>query len=91
MITVLTTKSVKHFIAMMEINTTNFNPQSFPITRNKLAAFAKQLEIHETFLKVHYILQRKPIQSTVKELYEEYKNYTADKKAYSNVEFCQRL
>ena len=74
---------------MMEINTTNFNPQSFPITRNKLDAFAKRLDTHEMFLKVHYILQRKPIKSTVKELYEEYKNYTADKKAYSKVEFCQ--
>ena len=60
------------------------------MTRNKLNVFAKRLDSHEKFLKNNYVSEKKSIESTVKELYDEYLHYTMDKH-YSKVEFCRKL
>ena len=60
---------------LMEVDTTNYRPQNFPVTQNKLDSYAKRMETHELFLKYNYILAKTGLKTTLAELYEEYVSY----------------
>ena len=60
---------------LMEVDTTQYRPQDFPVTQSKLDSYAKRMESHENFIKYNYILSRLPLDTTVGELYEEYTSY----------------
>ena len=54
------------------INITEFHPQSFPTTKSKIDSYAKRLDLHESFLKHNYILNKLEIKCSVQELYDEF-------------------
>jgi len=58
-----------------EIDTTGFNPQSFPITQSKLDAFAKRLESSHQFIKDKFILTNQNMYLSVDELFKMYEGY----------------
>ena len=60
---------------LMEVDTSNYRPQNFPVTQAKLDSYAKRLESHETFLKYNYVLRKAELKTNVGELYEEYLTY----------------
>ena len=60
---------------LLEIDTENFNPQSYPITKNKLNSISKRLDTTYQFLKEEYILKKLSIKCTVTDLYNEYVAY----------------
>jgi hypothetical protein len=60
---------------LMEVDTTTYRPQNFPVTQAKLDSYAKRLESHETFLKYSYVLRKAELKTSVGELYEEYLSY----------------
>ena len=79
---------------LLEIDTTNYNPQGdMPMTKNKLDAFAKRLDIVERFIKDNYILTKKEIYCTVNELFEEFNTYclTSTKREWGKITFTKRL
>ena len=82
------------FSKLMEINTDNFNPQDFPITQNKLDAFAKRLEPHEHFIKREYILRKRNIYCRVDDFNKEFKAFCSDngfKNCYGKIVLGQKL
>jgi hypothetical protein len=62
----------------MEVDTTNYRPQNFQITQNKLDSYAKRMESHEQFLKFNYVLRRSELKTTVGLIHEEYLTYCRD-------------
>ena len=60
---------------LMEIDTSKYRAQNFPITQAKLDSYAKRLESHETFLKYNYVLRKAELKTNVGDLYEEYLGY----------------
>jgi hypothetical protein len=60
---------------LMEVDTSNYRPQNFPITQSKLDSYAKRLDSHELFIKFNYVLSRSEMKTNVGELYEEYTTY----------------
>jgi hypothetical protein len=60
---------------LVEIDTTKFNAQDFPLTQNKIDSFAKRLESYQLFLKDTYIVPKKDINSTPQQLFSEYCDY----------------
>jgi hypothetical protein len=88
--------SVGHafYCYLLEIDTENFNPQrDMPMTRNKMDAFAKRLDLVERFIKEEYILKRKKIKATVQELFIEFSDFALTKfsKEYGKIKFTKRL
>jgi hypothetical protein len=59
----------------MEVDTSTYRAQNFPVTQAKLDSYAKRLESHETFLKYNYVLRKAELKTSVGELYEEYVTY----------------
>lgn len=62
-----------------EIDIKNFQPQDFPITKNKLNSISKRLDTVYSFLKDEYILKHADIDSKLGDLYDLYKNYCGEK------------
>ena len=60
---------------LMEVDTSTYRAQNFPVTQAKLDSYAKRLESHETFLKYNYVLRKAELKTSVGELYEEYVTY----------------
>ena len=58
-----------------EIDTTNFHPQDYPITNNKLNSISKRLDCAYQYLKDVYILCNKDIKMKLSDLYEDYKDW----------------
>lgn len=81
------------FSKLNEVDTTNFNPQDFPITQSKLDSFAKRLEHHELFLKDEFVLRKKAIAHTVDELLTKYQDYCTynNYKALGKINFGSKL
>ena len=67
-------KAFFHYI--MKLDTTNFNPQNFPLTQSKLDSISKRLDSVYKFIKDRYILTYRNIDCSYKQLYEKYKLYT---------------
>ena len=79
---------------LMEIDTTNYRPQKFPTTQNKLDSYAKRMDSHENFLKYNYVLNRSELKTTLGDLYDEYVTYCRGNgiaKSYGKVEFSKKL
>ena len=79
---------------MMEIDTNNFNPQTFPMTNNKLDSINKRLGSVELFLKENYILRGQGINPTiVQELFDCYNVFCASnsKKPLHKIDFNKQL
>ena len=55
-----------------EIDLTNYHPQDFPITENKINSISKRLPISYQFIKEEYILKNKDIKSTLSDFYDEF-------------------
>lgn len=81
------------FSYMIEINTENFDSQSYPITQNKLDSYAKRLDNQEQFIKDEYILKCKSLNGTLSDIYENYKIYCLEKKLSqkNKIDFNKRL
>ena len=61
---------------LMEYNTEKFYSQNFPVTKNKLDAYAKRLGSVEMFLKDEFVLKRLDINNIlVKEIFNHYIQY----------------
>jgi hypothetical protein len=60
---------------LYRLDTNNFNPQSFPLTDNKLDSLSKRLDNVYKFIKEEYILNYMKIETPISELYNEYKLY----------------
>lgn len=81
------------FNYMVNIDTNNFNPQSFPITQAKKDSIVKRLDSVYRFLKNEYILRKLDIDCTAQFLYDQYKFqnvYTGGHKV-SREDFHKRL
>ena len=79
---------------LMEVDTTNYRPQNFPVTQNKLDSYAKRMETHELFLKYNYILAKTGLKTTLAELYEEYVSYCKGNgilRPLSKIDFNKKL
>ena len=79
---------------LMEVDTSNYRPQNFPVTQNKLDSYAKRMESHELFLKYNYILAKSGLKTTLAELYEEYVSYCKGNgilKPLSKIDFNKKL
>lgn len=77
----------------VEIDTTDFHPQSYPITKNKSNSITKRLDSVFLFLKNEYLLKGGSICKRLTELYEEYKTFctTLGKKASAKIDFTTKL
>lgn len=78
----------------LEIDTTNFKPQSFPITKNKLNSISKRLDSVYIFLKDKYILENKSINEKLIDFYSNYKmhcEFTSKKKPCNKTDFITKL
>ncbi len=75
------------------IDISNFNPQrDFPMTQNKKDMIYKLLDSTYQFLKYEYLLKERNVDSSVQELYDEYKLYCADKfKIHDKIYFTNKL
>lgn len=60
---------------LLTIDTENFNPQSFPMTNNKLDSLSKRLDNVYKFIKEEYILNNYKLDISLTELYSYYKIY----------------
>ena len=79
---------------LMEVDTSNYRPQNFPVTQNKLDSYVKRMESHELFLKYIYILAKTGLKTTLAELYEEYVSYCKGNgilKPLSKIDFNKKL
>jgi hypothetical protein len=76
-----------------EINTDNFHPQNFPLTKNKLKSISKRLDTVYLFLKNKFILQHKHIEIRLTDLYESYKAFCSgiNKKPCGKFDFVSKL
>ena len=75
------------------INIVGFHPQNFPTTKSKIDSYAKRLELHESFLKHNYILNKLEIKCTVQELYDEFLIYCKSEQRTPNkkIDFGTKL
>ena len=76
------------------IDITDFNSQrDMPDTSNKLDAIADRLDYVYRFVKDMFIFQKKEINHTVKDLYDEYLYYMklSDKKPCLKTQFCKKM
>ena len=78
---------------LREINTDNFHPQDYPITKNKLKSISKRLDNVYLFLKNEFILQNKDIKERLTDLYNSYKVFCSDinKKPCGKFDFVSKL
>ena len=60
---------------MIEVDTNDFYPQKYPMTKNKLISHIKRLPKEYEFIKQNYILKSLGIKCTPKVLYNEYKEF----------------
>jgi hypothetical protein len=60
---------------LLTIDTENFNPQSFPMTNNKLDSLSKRLDNVYKFVKEEYILNNYKLDISLTEMYSYYKIY----------------
>jgi hypothetical protein len=60
---------------LLTIDTDNFNPQSFPMTNNKLDSLSKRLDNVYKFIKEEYILNNYKLDISLTEMYSYYKIY----------------
>jgi hypothetical protein len=60
---------------LLTIDTNNFNPQSFPMTNNKLDSLSKRLDNVYKFVKEEYILNNYKLDISLTEMYSYYKVY----------------
>lgn len=78
----------------IDIDVTNFNSQSYPVTKSKLDSYSKRLDGVYKFLKDEFILCKKEIKrQTVQDLHDHYESY-CDKntlKAKKKIEFNKTL
>jgi hypothetical protein len=56
-----------------EIDTTNYYPQQYPMTDNKLNSISKRLDFTFQYIKEEYILCNKDLKSKLSDLYDDYK------------------
>jgi hypothetical protein len=78
----------------MEVDTNKFNPQSFPMTNNKIDSINKRLGSVELFLKENYILRGIGINPViVQEFFDSYNVFCAgiSKKALHKIDFNKQL
>lgn len=61
------------FHEICKIDTTNFNPQSFPLTQGKLDSLSKRLDVVYKFLKEEYIMKTLPVNCSANDLYSEFR------------------
>jgi hypothetical protein len=78
---------------LMEIDTNKFNPQTFPMTNNKIDSINKRLDSVQQFLKDNYILLGLGINCIVQDLYDGYVCFCANntKKPYNKIDFNKHL
>jgi hypothetical protein len=76
-----------------EIDTTNFHPQDYPITRNKLNSITKRLDTVYLYLKSEYVLKGKDINCRLVDLYVNYCDFcqTLGKKSCPKTDFTTKL
>jgi phage/plasmid-associated DNA primase len=58
---------------MMDVDTTGFIPQKFPMTKSKMNSHAKRLDKVYDYIKQTYVLAKVDMNITPKELYANYK------------------
>jgi len=63
---------------MMEVDTNSFIPQQYPITQSKLNSHVKRMDKLYCFIKDAYVLKKKDMKQTPKDLFEEFKTYCSD-------------
>lgn len=80
-------KAFFHYI--YEVDTTNFNPQNFPLTQSKLDSLSKRLDSVYKFIKEKYVLKLKDLSVPCVDLYETYK--ATVHKPVSKEDFHKRL
>lgn len=79
---------------LRELDTTNYKAQNYPITQSKLNSINKRLDTAFLFLKHEYLLKKKDINISLKELYAQYCSYCAaltTKKPHGKIEFNNKL
>jgi hypothetical protein len=76
---------------LLEIDTDHFNPQGYPMTRNKLDSISKRLDSVYQFLKDDYILCNKGIQCSVQVLYDRYLEHSKLKRQYTKIDFNKQM
>ena len=78
---------------MLEVDTNDFIPQSYPITQSKINSFAKRLDKVYEFIKEQFVLQNNDLNHTTKELYEQYLNYCQmqNHKKIDKTSFAEKL
>ena len=77
----------------LELDTKDFKPQCFPITKNKLNSISKRLDTVYLFLKEKYILENKNVYEKLSDFYLYYKEYCIqeNKKVCGKTDFISRL
>lgn len=79
---------------LMEVDTSKYRPQNFPITQSKLDSYAKRLDSHELFIKFNYILSKSEMKTNVGELYDEYTTYCKGNgilKPFTKIDFHKKI
>ena len=82
------------FCYLFESDTSNFNALDMPETQNKSDLCIELIQSHETFLKDHYILNKRGLGcSRVSDVYEKYVHCCTEKKMQhlSPQRFCQEM
>ena len=76
-----------------EIDTTNYYPQQYPMTENKLNSISKRLDFTFQYIKEEYILCNKDLKSKLSDLYDDYKFWCTktQKKACQKTDFVSKL
>jgi hypothetical protein len=71
------------FCYLLEIDTTNFKPQSYPITQSKIDSTVKRLDNVYKFIKDNYILKENGIDRIkVGDLFKNYSDYCTKNQIY---------
>lgn len=78
---------------LREINTENFHPQDYPITKNKLKSISKRLDTVYLFLKEEFILKNEDFKGRLVDLFESYKSFCSgiNKKPCGKFDFVSKL
>jgi hypothetical protein len=78
---------------MMEVDTTGFIPQKYPMTQSKMNSHAKRLDKVYDYIKQIYVLPKMNMNITPKELYSNYKLYSENnqQKAVDKTTFTEKL
>jgi len=76
-----------------EIDTTNYYPQQYPMTDNKLNSISKRLDFTFQYIKEEYILCNKDLKSKLSDLYDDYKFWCTktQKKSCQKTDFVSKL